>query len=594
MTYVLGVSCYYHDSAAALVTDGRVVAAAQEERFTREKHDYGFPDRAIDFCLRHAGIRSGDLDYVVFYEKPLLKYDRILRTTLQTVPRSWRTFGEAMIGWFDEKLWIKSTLQERLGLPPDRVLFTEHHVSHAASAFFCSPFEDAAILTVDGVGEWATATAGVGTSSAEAGGENRIVLDRELRFPHSVGLLYSAFTAWLGFRVNNGEYKVMGMASYGEPRYRDRVHRLLELGEDGAFRLNMEYFSYHHSPDRTISPRFVDLFGPPRAPGDDFVTPRVGDADAASRETLERNQYYADVAASLQKVTEEILIRMARDLHRRTGKRRLCLAGGVALNSVANARLHRETPFEELYVQPAAGDAGGAVGAALYVWHVALGNPRSYVMDQVYLGEAHGAAAIEETLTREGLAYREFADREEQLERVVEELRNGRVVGWYQGRFEWGPRALGNRSILADPRRSEMKDVVNRKIKFREPFRPFAPVVPAERAAELLEGVPATGPGSPTDFMLMVLPWRRGVGEEVPAVNHMGTGRVQTIRREQNPAYHRLVELFGEATGVPVLLNTSFNVRGEPIVSSPSDAIRTFRESGIDLLAMDRFLVERP
>ncbi|MFW6193326.1 MAG: carbamoyltransferase [Gemmatimonadota bacterium] len=596
--HVLGISCHYHDAAAALLRDGELVAAAQEERFSRRKHDASFPRRAVDFCLRRAGIEAGALDYAVFYEKPLRKFDRILRTTLATYPRSWRPFGEAMISWFDEKLWIKSRIREELGLDADRVLFAEHHVSHAASAFFCSPFREAALLTVDGVGEWTTAALGRGRADWGEGGGSEIELLREARFPHSLGLLYSTFTAWLGFRVNNGEYKVMGMASYGEPRHMDRLREVVRIQHDGSFRLDLDYFDFHRSPDRMYSDAFLRLFGPPRAPESDFVAEGMDPDAPVAASTLEGNQHYADVAATVQRFTEEAVLRSARHLHERTDLDHLCVAGGVALNSVANGRLMREGPFEHLYVQPAAGDAGGAVGAALYAWHVMLGEPRSYVMDHVFLGDEHSTGEVRHLLEDEGVSH-ERPGRDELTERVVDALCEGKVVALHQGRFEWGPRALGNRSILADPRRTETKDVVNRKVKFREPFRPFAPALPADAAPRWFEGMEeapdAEPPGpAPTDFMLAVMRWRDGAGARVPAVNHQGTGRLQTVRRRHAPRFHAIVSRFGERTGVPVLLNTSFNLRGEPIVSTPATSLRTFRRSGIDLLVLEDTLVEAP
>lgn len=595
--YVLGLSCHYHDAAAALLRDGEVVAAAQEERFSRRKHDASFPRLAVDFCLRRGGIEAGEIDYVVFYEKPLLKFDRILQTTLRSFPRSRATFSEAMLSWFDEKLWVKSLIREELGIGPERILFSEHHVSHAASAFFCSPYREAALLTLDGVGEWTTATLGRGRADWGDGGVNEIELLREERFPHSLGLLYSTFTAWLGFRVNNGEYKVMGMASYGTPRYLDRLRKVVDLREDGSFRLDLDYFAFQRSPDRMYSDAFLRLFGPPREPGSEFVTPAVDPETDAPPSTLQRHQYHADVAASVQRLVEEAVLGAARHVHERTGLRNLCMAGGVALNSVANGRLLREGPFENVYVQPAAGDAGGAVGAALYAWHVMLGRPRSHVMDTVYLGESYADEEVHRLLEREGVAHERLPE-ERLVERVVDALEAGKVVALHQGRFEWGPRALGNRSILADPRPRGMKDRVNRKVKFREPFRPFAPVVPSELAPRYFEGLDvraATDPPAPalTDFMLAVLPWRDGAGASVPAVDHGGTGRLQTIRRPHNPRYYDLVTAFGESTGTPILLNTSFNLRGEPIVSTPESALRTFRASGIDLLVLGDALVGR-
>jgi carbamoyltransferase len=589
--YILGISCYYHDAAAALIKDGMLVAAAEEERFTRKKHDFGFPHHAIDFCLRQAGITGQDLDYVVFHEKPLLKFERILLTCLGTFPRSWNVFRESMIVWLNEKLWIKSQILDKLDIPAKKLLFAEHHLSHAASAFFCSPYEEAAILTVDGVGEWTTATIGQGTADWDGAGSNTIELFNEMKFPHSLGLLYSAFTAYLGFRVNNGEYKVMGMAPYGEPRYLDQVYQLIEVADDGSFRLNMDYFSFHVSTQRTYNGRFIDLFGSPRAPESDFFTPKThpGRDSAQARQ----NQRYADIAASIQRVTEEVLLRMANYAYERTGMKKLCMAGGVALNSVANGRIIRETPFEDVFIQPAAGDSGGSLGAALYAYHVLLGQRRRFVLEHAYWGAGYSTDEIRATLDRRDVGY-EWIDNDERLtDLVVDALEQGKVVGWSQGRFEWGPRALGNRSILADPRRAEMKEIVNRKVKFREPFRPFAPVVLEERAGEYFD-LPQPDRHYPARYMLLVAPIPADKHDIIPAVVHVnGSGRLQTIRREWNPRYYRVVEKFGEATGVPLLLNTSFNLRGEPIVNTPEDALNSFANSGIDLLVMDHFVVEK-
>jgi len=591
--HVLGISCYFHDAAAALLRDGALVAAAEEERFSRKKHDYEFPQRAIDFCLRTAGIAAGDLDWVVFFEKPFVKFERLLLTSLATFPRSHGVFREAMITWLGDKLWIKHLIRTRLGVPDDRILFSEHHLSHAASAFFCSPFEEAALLTVDGVGEWSTASLGVGRGT-------EIRLLREIRFPHSLGLLYSAFTAFLGFEVNEGEYKVMGMAPFGTPRHVDRVRKLIRQSADGSFELDMSYFSFHHSRSRTFNHRFVELFGPPRDPGANFFTrssgypsyfgERPAEFDAAARE----NERYADIAASIQVVTEETLLGLARAAHRETGLRRLCLAGGVALNSVANGRILRETGFEELYIHPAAGDGGAAVGAALWGWHAVLGKPRGFVMEHASWGEAHDSDAAERFLREAGVAHERIDDEEKLLERVVDRLQQGRVVGWSQGRFEWGPRALGHRSILADPRRADMKDIVNTKIKFREPFRPFAPSVLAE-AAERYFDLPDAARHYPARFMLYVVPVRESAQALLPAITHVdGTGRLQTVREDTNPRYYRLIEAFGEATGVPVVLNTSFNLRGEPIVNTPAEAFNTFSASGMDVLVLGNCVVEKP
>jgi len=589
---ILGISCYFHDAAAALVRDGRLLAAAEEERFSRKKHDYEFPRHAIDFCLRAGGIRGADIDYVVFFEKPFVKFERLLLSAMQTFPRSHRAFREAMINWFGDKLWIKERIQKMLGVPPSRILFSEHHLSHAASAFFCSPFEEAAIITVDGVGEWTTASLGIGKDAG-------IRVLKEIRYPHSLGLLYSTFTAFLGFAVNEGEYKVMGMAAYGRPRYVDKVYKLMRIGNDGSFELNMDYFAFHHSSESMFNERFVRLFGPPRDPDTDVVTagfrhPRGAEATSAGLDALERqSQYYADIAASIQAVLEEVLLKMAHDAHRETGLRRLCMAGGVALNSVANARILRETPFEEMYIQPSAGDGGGAVGAALFAHHMVLGGPRAFIMEHAYWGEQPGPGEVEDFLNDQGVRYQRLDDEDALIERIVDRLQEGEVIGWFQGRSEWGPRALGNRSILADPRRPEMKDLVNLKIKFREPFRPFAPSIPAERAEEYVV-LPGAAKHYPARFMLYVVDVRDGQRQRVPAITHVdGTGRLQTVHREINPRYHGLIEAFGQATGVPVLLNTSFNLKGEPIVNTPRESYDTFMKSGMDVLVLGECLIEK-
>lgn len=601
--YILGISCYYHDAAAALIEDGMLIAAAEEERFTRVKHDFSFPSHAIDFCLRQAGIAGQDLDYVVFYEKPLLKFERILLTSLDTFPRSWRVFRESMIAWFNEKLWIKGQILTKLDIPDNKLLFVEHHLSHAASAMFASPFREAAILTVDGVGEWTTATIGRATAAWDerdvaGSGESSISLLEEVKFPHSLGLLYSAFTAFLGFRVNSGEYKVMGMAPYGRPTRMEDVYKVIDVDERGGIRLDLEYFDFPHSTSRTFSDKFIQLFGPPRVHESDFYTPSTHprkDHPLWDDATAAKNQHYADIAASIQAVTEDTLLRMARYAHERTGLKRLAMAGGVALNSVANGRILRETPFDEVFIQPAAGDSGGALGAALYVYHVLLGRPRRFVMEHSYWGEAFGPDAVRAAVEAEGWAHERIEDAEGMATRMVDDLLGEKVIALFQGRFEWGPRALGNRSILADPRKAEMKEVVNSRIKFREPFRPFAPVVLEDRAAEYYSGIGDARSIYPLRYMLMVCETADGKGEQIQAVTHEGgTGRLQTVRQEWNPLYHRAIELFGEATGVPVLLNTSFNLRGEPIVTTPSNALSTFSKSDIDTLYMGDYIVRKP
>ena len=590
--YILGISCFYHDAAAALLEDGKLIAAAEEERFTRVKHDFDFPENAIHFCLKYAGITGKDLDYVVFYEKPFHKFERILMTTLQNFPKSWKVFRESMITWLGDKLWVKSLIKDKLGIEYKNLLFGEHHLSHAASCFYPSPFEEAAILTVDGVGEWTTATMGIGKGTD-------IRLLKEIKFPHSLGLLYSTFTAFLGFKVNNGEYKVMGMAPYGKPRYVEKIYNnLVKVASDGSFWINMDYFSYHYSDERTFNSKFEDLFGKPRKPEMHFFTSTTrfpsyfGEKPPNYRELCRENEHYADIAASIQRVTEEVLLKLVNSLHKETGLKKLCIAGGVGLNSVANGRILRETPFEELFIQPSAGDGGGALGAAFHAYHGLLGKPRTFILEHAYWGKEYSEKEIKEFLESNNISYEYFSDDEKLLDKVVDDLVEGKVVGWFQGRFEWGPRALGNRSILADPRKEEMKDLVNMKIKFREPFRPFAPVILEEKTEDFFCGYHVEKQ-FPARYMLLVLPLNEAKAETISAINHMGTGRLQTIREEWNPRYYRIVKKFGEETGVPVLLNTSFNLRGEPIVNSPANAFNTFSKSGIDVLVLENFMIKK-
>ena len=593
--YILGISAFYHDSAAALLKDGELVAAAMEERFSRKKHDNGFPQLAAEFCLEQAGISAGDLDYVVFYEKPLQKFERILQTTLNTFPRSSSVWRESMMAWLSDKLWVRSHVARGIGVPYDKVLFCDHHMSHAASAYFACPFKDAAILTVDGVGEWTTTTLGTGRSTLgePIDGTATIDLFDEQRFPHSLGLLYSTFTAWLGFRVNNGEYKVMGMSPYGSPRYMDKVQKVVSADESsGAFHLNMAYFDFHRSTTRSYSKNFLELFGEQRDAEAEFFTGRTNPERAEEKAAMDANQYYADVAASIQQFTEDSLINIARYLHRRTGMKKLVMAGGVALNTKANWRILNETPFEELWIQPAAGDDGGALGAALWVWHVVLGKPRKWVQKHAYFGRGYDDQECRTFLEDANLKYETVTDESKLTERIVDALTQKQVIGFHQGRFEWGPRALGNRSILADPRGADMKEVVNTKIKFREPFRPFAPVILRERAQEYFDYPQVAEHDSPR-YMLMVAPIKADKQDEIHAVNHEGTGRLQSIDRETNARYYDIVRQFGEATGVPVVLNTSFNLRGEPIVNTPGEAYNTFRNSDIDMLVLGSHIVRK-
>jgi carbamoyltransferase len=557
---ILGISCFYHDSAACLIQDGRLVAAASEERFTRKKHDEAFPEEAIRYCLKAGGITAKDLDYVGFYDKPFLKFERLLSTYLSTFPRGFLSFSKAMPIWLKEKLWIPQLIRKNLKYE-GKILFTEHHLSHAASAFLVSPFKDAAILTVDGVGEWATASYGVGR-------DREIDLFKEIRFPHSLGLLYSAFTYYLGFKVNSAEYKVMGLAPYGVPRYVDQVKKLIEIKDDGSFELDMDYFSYHRGL-RMVNGRFGSLFGgPPRDPESKL------------------DQRHKDIAASIQKVTEEVMLKMASYLHRETKMENLCLAGGVALNCVANGRILREGPFRDLFIQPAAGDAGGALGVAAYINHSLLGNPRMAPMENAFLGPEYDEEEILGTLKRYGAPYRRL-ERDDLVREVAALIEGQTVIGWFQGRMEFGPRALGSRSILADARNPENKDVVNLKIKFRESFRPFAPSVLEERISEYFEI------DRPSPYMLLVAPVREGK-RVIPSVTHVDhSARIQSISRTQNTLYYDLIREFDRRTGVPVIINTSFNVRGEPIVCSPDDAYRCFMRTHMDYLVVGPYLLDK-
>ncbi len=591
MTAILGISAFYHDSAAALVVDGKVVAAAQEERFTRKKNDADFPTHAIAYCLEHAGLSAADLDYVGFYDKPLLKFERLLETYLSFAPAGFGSFLRALPVWLNQKLYLPREINRGLGHGyKRRYVFTEHHESHAASAFYPSPFEEAAVLTVDGVGEWATASYGIGRG-------NRLIVSHEQRFPHSLGLLYSAFTYHTGFAVNSGEYKLMGLAPYGEPKYVDMIlEKLVDLKPDGSLRLDLSYFDYCVGSTMT-SQKFGTLFGGP---------PRVPDSPLTARDM--------DLAASIQKVTEEVMLRMARHVYAETGLKNLCLAGGVALNCVANGRILREGPFENLWIQPAAGDAGGALGVALFLWHQLLGNPRvpdpADSMAGAWLGPEFSDDAIEKTLDNAGATYTHIDDDDALCNRVAQELAIGNVVGWFQGRMEFGPRALGSRSLLGDPRDSQIQTTMNVKVKFREGFRPFAPAVLRERAPEYFD-VP---PGADLPYMLVVAPVatrqrlelsdqdRNTTGIDklkiarstIPAVTHVdGSARVQTVDPERHALYRRLIEAFDATTGCPIVVNTSFNLGWEPIVRTPEDAYETFMKSGIDALCMGHFLLTK-
>ena len=585
--HVLGISAYYHDAAAALLRDGIIVGAAQEERFSRKKNDADFPEQAVQFCLRCAGLEPAQLDAVVFYDKPVLKFARLLETYLAVAPGGWRTFPTVLSSWLDEKLDLRKTIRARLpGLRADcKILFTEHHQSHAASAFYPSPFDEAAILTVDGVGEWATTTIGHGRG-------NVIQPLQELRFPHSLGLLYSAFTYYCGFRINSGEYKLMGLAPYGEPKFADAIRReLMEVKADGSFRLNLDYFNFLSGTTMTNA-RFHRLFGgPPRRP----------------EEKIERR--HMDVAHSIQSVTEEIMLRLARQARELTGSRNLCLAGGVALNCVANGQILREKIFDRVWIQPAAGDAGGALGAALAAWYTdPEAPPRTTgggdAMQSSLLGPEFSDDEIEATLRSHGAVFKKL-DRPALLSFTVDLLRTEKVVGWFQGRMEFGPRALGSRSILGDARSPKMQSVMNLKVKFRESFRPFAPIVRRGRVSDYFE-LDADSP-----YMLFTAPIKKELRKPLPvgvhgmdllkserstlpAVTHVDySARIQTVTPESNPLLYDLLSQFERATGCGVLVNTSFNVRGEPIVCTPDDAYRCFVNTEMDYLVLGSFVIER-
>ena len=574
---ILGISAHYHDSAAAVVVGGVPICAVQEERLSRRKHDASFPAAAIDWCLEQAQLDPADLDAVVFYERSMLKFERILTCALRAFPRSWRSFPAAIRNTLGEKVWVRGIIASHLGVPRDRIFFTDHHASHAAAAFLTAPTRRAAILTADGVGEWATLTAGSGVR--EPGGRAGITLQREIRFPHSLGMLYSTFTAYLGFPVNEGEYKVMGLAAYGRPTMIDRVGRLLRRTPDGAFALAPEYFEFQTTASRSYSPKFVDLFGPARDPYDPI--------DLES----EDGRRFADCAASVQRVLEDVLVDIARALHRETGLRDLCFGGGVALNGVANARLLAESGFERLFVPPAPGDAGCAIGAALYADRIYFGGPDRDCPDHPFWGPAVSADDLARAAREDGLPVQQLDD-PALVEAVADELAAGRIVGWMEGACEFGPRALGHRSILAAPHAAAMRDRLNREVKFREEFRPFAPVVPIEAADRYFDLPP--GGARLARYMSGVFPVRRDWHSRLAAVTHVdGSARVQALEREMAPRLYALLAAYGRRTGVPVLLNTSFNAAGEPIVTRALEGYSTFRRCGIDLLVAGSTVVAK-
>jgi carbamoyltransferase len=583
---ILGLSAFYHDSAACLVRDGEIIAAAQEERFTRKKHDFNFPTNAVRYCLQEGGIEAAKLDFVAFYDKPFIKFERLLTTYLAYAPRGLRSFILAMPLWLKSKLWMKEYIKKELGYE-GKIIFPEHHESHAASAFYPSPYKEAAILTIDGVGEWCTASYGVGRG-------NEIELFAELKFPHSLGLLYSAFTYFTGFKVNSGEYKLMGLAPYGEPKYVDVIlNELIDLKEDGSFKMNMKYFNYCAGLTMT-NDRFAKLFGGP---------PRKPESKLTQREM--------DLARSIQEVTEEIMLRMSRHVHKETKMKHLVLAGGVALNCVGNGRILREGPFADIWIQPAAGDAGGALGAALYAWYRYLGNTRQVRNDGrdlqrgSCLGPVFGNAEIEAFLQAKNISYKQLSDAEIPAT-IAELIAREKVIGWFQGRMEFGPRALGSRSIVGDARSPKMQSVMNLKIKFRESFRPFAPSVLAEQVSDYFQ----LDRESP--YMLLVAPvlekWRTGETDDgaigidklkvarsaIPAVTHVDySARIQTVHKEDHPLFYEMIKAFRDQSGCPVIINTSFNVRGEPIVCTPEHAYTCFMRTNMDYLIMGHCLLDK-
>jgi len=569
--YILGISCYYHDSSAALLKDGVIVAAAEEERFTRKKHDTSFPINAIKFCLRSQGIKVKDLSYIGFYEKPLLKFERVLHQHLEKFPFSLKIFLSSMPSWINEKLRVMKAIRKKLKYKGD-VLFIEHHLAHAASTFLVSPFKKAAILTVDGVGEWTTTAYGVGDG-------NEIELLKEIKFPHSLGLLYSTITAYLGFSVNNSEYKVMGLSAYGNMDkntnlYYKNLKRVIDVKEDGSYRFDMSYFVYHYK-DRMPSKKLCRLLG-----------------GNVRKEESEVNHRHKNIAAALQLITEEVVTKILNHVHKITKCDNLVISGGVGLNSVYNGKILRNTPFKKIWMQPNASDGGTSIGVASYIYNTILGNKRNYVLKDAYLGPKFSKDGIKRFLDKKNIKYSEFKDDKQLVEKSAKLIYDNNVIGWFQGGMEWGPRALGARSILSNPCNPEMQEILNLKVKHREKFRPFAPVVCEDDALKYFEcdkPIP-----EPTDFMLMVYPIKKNWRSKIPAVTHVdGSGRLQTIRKGQNELYYNLIKEFGKLSKVPILINTSFNIRGEPIVCNPYDAYKCMMGTGIDYLVMDKFLIKR-
>lgn len=568
---ILGISCYYHDSSAALLKDGKIVAAAQEERFTRKKHDTSFPINAAEYCLKSQNLKIEDIDYIAFYEKPILKFERLLYQHLQYFPKSYKVFLSNMPSWFNEKLRILKAVKKNLKYKKN-VLFVEHHMAHAAGSFFPSPFKESAIITIDGVGEWTTTSYGVGKG-------NKIILQKHINFPHSLGLLYSTITAYLGFSVNNSEYKVMGLNPYGDTNrstnpYYKKLKKVIEIKEDGSYKLDMDYFTYSYKNRMPSKKLCLLLDGPIRKPEEEIT------------------QRHKDVAAALQLVYEDALFKIANHVYKKTKCDNLVFAGGCALNSVANGRILRNSSFKNIWSQPDPGDGGTSIGVALFVWNALLNKKREYVLDNPYLGPKYSDKEIKKFLKDNSIKFSEFKDEEELTKSVSKLIFENNVIGWFQGGMEWGPRALGSRSILSNPTNPKMQEILNLKVKHREKFRPFAPVVCEDDALKYFDC--DTPIPRPTDFMLMVYPIKKEWHKKIPSVTHVdGSGRLQTIRRNDNPLYHDLIKEFGKLSNIPILINTSFNIRGEPIVCTPKDAYRCMMGTGIDYLVVGKFLVKR-
>lgn len=569
--YIIGISCYYHDSSAALLKDGVVVAAAEEERFTRKKHDTSFPNHAINFCLQSQGITIDDIDYIGFYEKPFLKFERILYQHIQSFPKSLKTFLSSMPSWINQKLRVIRAIKKELKYKGD-VMFIEHHLAHAASSFFVSPFKKAAILTVDGTGEWTTTAYGVGE-------ENNIHLQKEIKFPHSLGLLYSTITAYLGFSVNNSEYKVMGLAPYGDMerktnQFYGKLKKVIDIKSDGSYAFDMSYFMFHYA-DKMPSKKICDLLGGP-----------------ISKRDIDMTKRHQDLAAAVQLITEDVMTKMLNHIYKTIKCENIVLAGGVALNSVYNGKILRNTPFKNIWIQPNASDGGTSLGVASYIYHSVLRKKRNYVQKDAYLGPSFSTEEVESFLLENKINFSKFKNDKELTTKTAKMISENKVIGWFQHGMEWGPRALGARSILANPTNQKAKELLNSKVKHREKFRPFAPVVCEDDALTYFDcdkPVP-----EPTDYMLMVYPVKKEWHDKIPSVTHVdGSGRLQTIRREQNKLYYDVIKEFGKFSGIPILINTSFNIRGEPIVCSPYDAYKCMMGTGIDYLVIDKFLVKR-